>query len=86
MSQVQTFDIETVNVFTKGDLVKTSDYGHRGYIREFGILKDNQQNQDWLSEQLKPWTDSDKMNPVVCIDCIPRGCVIVPISRVMIGN
>jgi hypothetical protein len=86
MSQVQTFDIDTVNVFTKGDLVETSDYGHRGYIREFGILKDNQQNQDWLSEQLKPWTDSDKMNPVVVIDCIPRGGAIVPISRVMIGN
>ena len=86
MSQVQVFDIDTINVFTKGDLIETSDYGHRGYIREFGILKDNKQNQDWLREQGKPWTDLDKTNPVAVIDCIPSGSVIVPISRLMIGE
>jgi len=86
MSQVQVFDIDTINVFTKGDLIETSDYGHRGYIREFGILKDNKLNQDWLNEQLKSWTDWDKTNPVAVIDCIPKGSAIVPISRLMIGE
>ena len=72
-------------MYTKGDLVETSDYGHRGHIREFGILKGNKQNQDWLSEQLKPWTNMDKINPVAVIDCIPKGSAIVPISRLIIG-
>jgi hypothetical protein len=86
MSQVQEFDIDTVNGFSKGDMIKTTDYGHCGYIRKFGILEDTKQNRDWLTEQLKPWTDLDKTNLVAVIDCIPRGAAIVPLSRLMISE
>jgi hypothetical protein len=84
MSQTNKLDITSTNGFEIGDSVIGTDYGHTGLIREFAMLRDDEINREWLSEQSKPWSDADINNVVIILDVFPSGSAIVPISRVKI--
>jgi hypothetical protein len=84
MTQVTKTDFFQLNGFELNQKVRTTDYNHLGTIREFGYLKVNETNTDWLNCQSVQWSQNEIDGVVVVLDVLPKGSAIVPLSRLTV--